>query len=151
MFNILREQMAMISTLAHLHPGLPLFSWDVTMQNLSIDGHVLPMKKFVKSIHDIIERIATLLRQVFRGHDYEDILQFIDSRLDPKDPERWFRDRPQCVAIGTSIFNENDNGFRKYRHRLLKVMSDDPTFFVRVDQELVPKRGKHSSVFSCSC
>ena len=37
LFNILREQMTMISALAYEHPGLPHFSWDVLKQNLSID------------------------------------------------------------------------------------------------------------------
>jgi hypothetical protein len=142
MFNILREQMTMISTLAHLHPGLPIFSWDVTMQNLSIDGRVLSLTKFVDSMHSVIDNISARLHRVFRGHGYDDIMQYIDSRLDPADPERWFRDRPQCVAIGTSIFSEPDNGFQPYRLRLLRSMSDDHAFFIRIEGELVAKAGK---------
>jgi hypothetical protein len=133
--------MTMISTLAHHHPGLPLFSWDALKQNLSVDGHVLPMNKFINSVHTVIDQIFTLIQQIFRRSVYSDILQFIDTRLDPQDSERWFRDRPQTFVIGTSIFNETDNGFRSFRFRLLEGMSADTNFFSKLDGELVAKKG----------
>ena len=144
-FNILREQMTMISALAYEHPGLPLFSWDILKQNLSIDGRILPMNKFVKSIHTVITEITNIIQRIFRSSKYQDILDHIDARLDPQDPEQWFRDRPQEYSAGTSVFNDANNGFVVFRYRLLEAIASDTTYFVRLDGQLVAKQGASST------
>jgi hypothetical protein len=136
--------MTMISALAYEHPGLPLFSWDTLKQNLSIDGRILPMNKFIKSIHAVLTEITDIQR-IFRSSKYQDILDHIDARLDPQDPEQWFRDRPQEYSAGTSVFNDANNDFLVFRHRLLEAIASDTTYFVRMDGELVAKQGAPSS------
>ena len=100
------------------------------------------MNKFVKAIHAVIGEITALVECVFRSSEYQDILAHIDTRLDPQNPEQWFRDRPQEYSPGTSVFSDPNNAFQAFRFRLLNVMASDRTFFVRVDGELVAKKGR---------
>jgi hypothetical protein len=146
MFNTLRQQMAMTSALSYAHAFLPLFAWDPTKQNLSIDGQVLPMTKFKRAIHGSIDQLSSLMDQVFGGCRYEDILDRIDSRLDPSSPTLWFRDRPQEFTIGTSVFSNTDNELGQYRHRLLEAMSKDTRYFTYLQGKLHPKPGMYNTL-----
>jgi hypothetical protein len=134
----------MITNLAYNYAGISQFGWDPMNQTLSIHGHPLPMSRFLKSVHDVIDRVSNLVQQVFRGKSYEDILAYIDSRLDPADPLNWFRDHPQNFAIGTSVFNEPNNRFEDYHLTLLDGLLQDDSFFAFDEAgELLPKLGKY--------
>jgi hypothetical protein len=142
MFNRLRENMKSISKLAQEHTGIGRFGWDPSHQTLSFDGVPIPMNLFVKSIHQVIDRLGKLVAQVFRRTSYTDILKYIDTRLDPANSINWFRDRPQQFSIGTSIFNESDNRFERYRHILLSDMVQDDHFFA-YQGKVLPKLGAY--------
>jgi hypothetical protein len=144
-FNTLREQMGTITDLAHKHAGIPQFGWDPLNQTLSIHSHPLPMNRFIKSIHHVIDCVANLIDKLFRRTPYGHILAYIDSRLDPADPLKWFRDHPQNLAVGTSIFNEPNNHLEEYHNALLSGMVEDDFFFGFHNGGLMPKLGMHSS------
>jgi hypothetical protein len=146
MFNTLREQMGMITQLAYNYAGIPQFGWDPMNQTLSIHGHPLPMSRFCDSVHHVIDRVSNLIQQLFRSQSYQDILAYIDSRLDPSNPLKWFRDNPQNYEIGTSVFNEPNNGVEQYRLALLDHLVSSGDFFT-VDEEgkLLPKFGRYFS------
>jgi hypothetical protein len=144
MFNTLRQQMALTSSLSYTHAFLPLFAWDPTRQNLSIDGKVLPMSKFKGAIHGSLQDLPFMMDRIFGGCQYNDILDYMDLRLDPSSPTQWFRDRPQEFAIGTSVFSNCDNELGRYRHRLLDAMSKDPKYFTYLQGKLHSKAGRSS-------
>ena len=142
MFNILRENMTIISTLSYLEPGLPRFSWDHLMQVLSIDGKAIPLKKFYSAIHRSIDDVLSHIKSLFGDCPFDDILEHIDQCLDPTNPEMWFRERPQQNTIGTSLFTEPTNGFELFRTRLVEHMSKGDHYFVRTASGMKPKIGQ---------
>jgi hypothetical protein len=146
MFNTLRQQMAMTSSLSYAHTFLPLFAWDPARKNLSIDGKVLPMSHFKRAIHSTLQDLPSMIDPIFGDCPYKDILDYIDSRLDPSSPIQWFRDRPQEFAIGTSVFSNTDNELGRYRHHLLDAMSKDQRYFTYLQGKLHPKAGKSQTI-----
>ncbi|KAG2740332.1 P-loop containing nucleoside triphosphate hydrolase protein [Suillus brevipes Sb2] len=67
--------------------------------------------------------------ELFRACQWDDILAYIDSRTDPNNPGNWFTDRPQSTDQNTSVFNFKENGWDKYRRRLLEHLARDPRLF----------------------
>ena len=140
MFNILREHITLISAISYQEPGLPRFCWDMTMTVLSIDGYAIPLARIREAIHSTIDAIERDLDALFGSCPYRDILEYIDSRLDP-DPERWFQDRPQDYTYGTSLFNNQHNSLGRYQDRLLTHMASDDQYFTATSAGLSAKRG----------
>jgi hypothetical protein len=112
------------------------------MSILSIDGKAIPLLNFVASVHKSIEIVQGLVGRLFGQCRYEDILQHIDSGLDPDDPNRWFREHPQDNTKGRSIFNDPSNEFQKFRLRLLTHMCGDDNYFVKTDVGIQERPGK---------
>jgi hypothetical protein len=140
-FNTLREAMALISALTYEERGLPRFSWSYDFTVLSIDGRAFPLQRFIALIHGCLHSIDIHLKALFGTCPYGDVLEYIDGRLDPSQPDKWFRDRPQDQTYGTSIFTHEENGFEAYRHRLLQHMTQDPHYFVTANGQTLPKTG----------
>lgn len=140
LFTCLRQKMAFLSTLSYTEPGLPRFGWNPEMTVLSIDGFALPLNKFKDSIESSLLDMKQMMDKLFLKCPWQDILDYIDSRTDPTDPNNWFLDRPQQSDQNTSIFNFHENGLDIYKDRLLGHLADNPVFFTTVNGVLVPQR-----------
>ncbi|KAF8054097.1 hypothetical protein FPV67DRAFT_1683436 [Lyophyllum atratum] len=135
MFNVMRQYMKLLTTVAKQQPGLARFNWDMQKTVLSIDGHAIELKVFYQTIHMTITRVEHLIDTLFRGCPYDDILSFIDFRIDPsaQRTQHWFRDQPLKRDIQFSIFAHEDNGWHKFEHRLLHHLSLDNKLFQTVN------------------
>ncbi|KAH7908979.1 hypothetical protein BJ138DRAFT_1103052 [Hygrophoropsis aurantiaca] len=129
LFTSLRQKMALISSLAHNEHELPRFMWNADYDVLSIDGFPISLPTFRQSIEDTISSINNRVSQLCRGCPVDDLMSHIDSRTNPHAATLWFRDRPQNLAQGASVFNEEGNAFRGFDSRLLKHLSADSAFF----------------------
>ncbi|KAG2345281.1 hypothetical protein BDR05DRAFT_946802 [Suillus weaverae] len=72
-----------------------------------------------------------LLRSLFYGLPWDDILSYINKHTDASDPGR-FADSPQSSDQTTSIFNFKENAWQAYGTCLLHHLVRDPTFFYKV-------------------
>ncbi|KAG1855080.1 hypothetical protein C8R48DRAFT_776481 [Suillus tomentosus] len=133
LFTGLRQKMALLSALSYSEPGLPRFAWNPEMTVVSIDGFPIPLKTFKHSVDLSLDDMKAKMDELFRGCQWDDILHYIDSHTDPNNPGNWFTDSPQSADQKTSVFNFKQNGWDKYRRRLIEHLARDPRFFSRVD------------------
>ncbi|GLB36937.1 hypothetical protein LshimejAT787_0312240 [Lyophyllum shimeji] len=143
LFGVLRSNMELLTTVVKTQPGIARFNWDVNKTVLTIDDFPIQLNMFYNSINDTLDRVAGLIKQLFRGCAYDDILSFIDFRLDPH-PMRtrdWFRDEPLKQTIKFSIFSHPQNGWEKFEHRLLSQLSRDGELLQRINGSLKSRPG----------
>ena len=142
LFNTLREQISLTSSIAYEEPGLPRFSWDPSMRYLSIDGKAIALMDFYNAIHTVVRQVEAKVGEIFGECEYEDIMKHIDAGLDLSRPSKqWFRESPQTYTRGTSVFNNSFNGFDKFRMRLVEHMAKDDRFFYTMNEETCAKVG----------
>jgi hypothetical protein len=134
--------MALLSALSYSEPGLPRFGWNAEMTVVSIDGFPIPLKTFRESVDSSLHDMKAKMDELFLGCQWDDILHYIDSRTDANNPGNWFTDRPQSADQNTSVFNFKENGWDKYRQRLLEHLARDPRFFSRVNGKYEVNAGK---------
>lgn len=136
--------MLRLTVIAKAQPGLPRFNWDATKSALSIDGSSILLKDFYEGVFSTIFRVESLINKLFRGCKYQDILEYIDKRLDPspKNAHNWFKDDTQNEDIQFSIFKLLDNGWDQYERRLLRHVSKDPSLFQTIRGTIKGRAGK---------
>jgi hypothetical protein len=142
LFTGLRQKMALISSLSYSEPGIPRFMWNVSKTVLTVDGFAIQLSTLYHLLRSSIDSMETMIRHVFRGCEFEDILAYIDSRMDPLLPDKWFRDSPQESKQGTSIFSYQSNNLNRFSFRLLEHLAKDPDFFLRFDGQTTVHRGE---------
>ncbi|KAK0493018.1 hypothetical protein EDD18DRAFT_1108610 [Armillaria luteobubalina] len=136
LFHSLKGSHAFYTTLAKNEPGYARFSWDFDYKVLSVDGFPVLMSDFADSISGCLEMLHTGIRRLFRGCDYEDILDHISARLDPDNPRMWLQDDPLNSDYGESVITNPVNGFKAFgpnkedlTMRLLSHLSNSADLF----------------------
>ncbi|KAG1744239.1 hypothetical protein EDB19DRAFT_1827120 [Suillus lakei] len=79
----------------------------------------LPLKKFKASVESSIVDMKEMMDSLFRGCEWQDILEYIDTHTDPTDSDKWFLDRPQQLDQNTSIFTFQENSLIMFTPFLL--------------------------------
>lgn len=131
LFNTLREQTALISSLALKEPGIPRYLWSTDYRVLSIDGFALPVTTIVSGIHAILSQTEAALDKVTRGCPLHDFWEQIDKALDLDQPRQWFMDKSRETTTGYSFITDPANDLVKYEDRLLRhLLSEDRDDFV---------------------
>lgn len=130
MFSLLRYNMTLTTRLAKAEPGLPRFSWNNERTVITIDCTAVPLKDIRKMIHSQIARMGVLVKALFRGCNYEDILSKIDDKLHPDHVKDWFVDNPQNRTIGFSFLSLPANGLIEFKDRLTQHLLRDEDLFV---------------------
>ncbi|KAK7434938.1 hypothetical protein VKT23_009679 [Stygiomarasmius scandens] len=137
-FTKMRENMRRFTALVYAEPGISRFTWDATGEVVTIGGFPLSAKRLFVSWKDQVGDLVLLVDDLFRGCEYSDILEYIDSRSDP-DPEKsstWFRDSTSNTDVNFSVFSEKGNKLERFRGRLLGFLAEDRQFFKRVNGKL---------------
>ncbi|KAG6877227.1 hypothetical protein C0992_010569 [Termitomyces sp. T32_za158] len=134
MFNSLRQSMLHLTVIAKAQPGIARFNWNTTRTCLSIDGFPIVLKQLYEGLDSTILRVESLLEQLFRGCSFQDILKYIDSRIDPSADraEHWFKDDPKNEDIQFSVFSMQENNLKQFEHRLLRHLSKDTKLFQQI-------------------
>ncbi|KAK0197710.1 hypothetical protein F5146DRAFT_1130570 [Armillaria mellea] len=114
LFHSLKQSHAFYTTLSKNEPGYPRFGWDLEYKVLSMDGYPILMKDFAESLSGCLETLSMRINRLFRGCDYEDILEHISARLDPNNPKMWLQDDPLNSDYGESVITNPVNGFRAF-------------------------------------
>lgn len=111
------------------------------MSVLSVDGFPLTIDRIQKSMGCIKEEMEEIIERLTLSIDFSDVLQYIDSRMDPLKPEMWFIDRPREDLPGTSIVSQDPCGLSKFSRRLFEKMAQEGPYFTM----------SHGSVVPCAC
>lgn len=125
-FNSLRQVMHLASHIAYGTSGLPQVEWlDDDYQKASINGKAVTFEDIKKFVFDRLEAAKiTLEREVLFGHTFEELGYKCGNIRDP------LRHR----KIGYSFIESRENGFVKFKNKLLEVLLEDPLvrpFFIR--------------------
>ncbi|KAJ3780013.1 hypothetical protein GGU10DRAFT_381340, partial [Lentinula aff. detonsa] len=143
LFTTLRQNMNLFKALARSQQGLPRFNWNIERTIVSIDGFPITVSSFIDGIHGSLKTVTSQIDRLFRGCPYQDVLATIDAAMVPNQIGQlnWFRDRPTKGDIRYSFFEEEENGLKELRPRLLQHLIQDPELFATIDGRLVPKKG----------
>ncbi|KAJ3979088.1 hypothetical protein F5890DRAFT_1559208 [Lentinula detonsa] len=143
LFTTLRQNMNLFKALSHNQQGLPRFNWNIERTIVSIDGFPITVSSFIDGIHGSLKTVTSQIERLFRGCPYQDVLAAIDAATIPNHigQPNWFRDRPTNTDIRYSFFEEDENGLKELRPRLLQHLIQDPELFATIDGRLVPKKG----------
>ncbi|KAK0197635.1 hypothetical protein F5146DRAFT_1130495 [Armillaria mellea] len=114
LFHSLKQSHAFYTALTKNEPGYPRFMWDLEYKVLSVDGEPILLKDFAESISGCLETLSMRINRLFRGCDYEDILEHISAHLDPNNPKMWLQDDPLNNDYGESVITNPVNGFRAF-------------------------------------
>ncbi|KIK52458.1 hypothetical protein GYMLUDRAFT_965934 [Collybiopsis luxurians FD-317 M1] len=141
-FATMRENIKHFTSVVMRQPGLPRFTWDVNYEVISIDGNPLGWKTIVSSWQECLAMLQSSVDKVFRGCQYDHILDFIDSKLMPDSPDKWFRDSRTNSKVGYSFITDPTNGLQVYRNVLLRHLLHDPSLFAVVNGRVYAKAGR---------
>ncbi|KAK0475973.1 hypothetical protein EDD18DRAFT_1366707 [Armillaria luteobubalina] len=114
LFHSLKQSHAFYTTLTKNEPGFARFNWDLDYKVLSVDGHPVLMTDFADSITGCVDTLQMRIHRLFRGCDYQDILDHISARLDPSNPRMWLQDDPLNSEYGESLITNTANGFKAF-------------------------------------
>ncbi|KAK1216765.1 hypothetical protein PQX77_020604, partial [Marasmius sp. AFHP31] len=130
-FTSLRLHLKQLRDLAFKQPAISRFQWNQGKSTLSIDGQPVSILEFFTSLKDTIKEVKNLIGDIFGDCPSEDILKIINSRTIPTKAgeQRWYTDKIAEAKPGYSMFEEEKNGFKKFRGQLMTAMACNPRFF----------------------
>jgi hypothetical protein len=144
MFNSLRQSMHFLSALAYNQQGLSRFTWSFDRHTLSMNGFPIHIPTYIQNLTRTLSTLTGQIGTLFRGCPFVDILEHLDSRLIPDQSgcSFWLREDINNEESGYSLFEEEFNGLKKLRSRLLDHLVNHSKLFDKVDGELVLNRGQ---------
>src|SRR5579871_3317340 len=125
-FYSLRQVMHLASGIAYNSPGLPQVQWlDDDYKKASINGKVVTFENIESFVHERLESAESILcRDILFGHDFKEFGYSCSKVVDV------LRQR----KVGYSFIDSLDNGFVKFKDKLLETLMNDPlvsSFFVK--------------------
>lgn len=144
MFNTLRQYTTLLTTIAKAQPGIPRFNWNSDYTAFSIDGFSISLDTFHQGLTNKIKQVEKLIENLFRGCEYQDILDYIDSRLDPSIDciKDWYADEPLNDTKLFSLFSILSNSWEPFKMRLLHHLTKDTQLFQFIEGSFQPCSGK---------
>src|SRR5579871_609795 len=117
-FNSLRQVMHLASGITYNSPSLPQVQWlDDDYTKASINGKVVTFENIKSFVHERLESAESMLkRDILFGHDFKEFGYSCSKVVDV------LRQR----KVGYSFVDSMDNGFVKFKHKLLEVLLKDP-------------------------
>jgi len=117
-FNSLRQVMHLASGIAYSSPGLPQVQWlDDDYKKASINGKVVTFENIKSFVHERLESAESMLkRDILFGHDFKEFGYSCSKVVDVLRQHK----------VGYSFVDSMDNGFVKFKHKLLEVLIKDP-------------------------
>ncbi|KAJ3980227.1 hypothetical protein F5890DRAFT_1477902 [Lentinula detonsa] len=142
LFNSLRQSMHFLTALAFREQGLSRFNWSFDRQTLSMNGFPIHIPTYIQNLTQTLSTLTGQITTVFRGCPFLDILEYLDSRMIPDDLGRpsWLHEEINNDTFGYSLFAEESNGLKVFRHRLLDHLVNRSPLFGKSSGKLVAKR-----------
>ncbi|KIK52403.1 hypothetical protein GYMLUDRAFT_967365 [Collybiopsis luxurians FD-317 M1] len=144
-FNSLRQNMHFLSTIAFNEQGVSRFVWSHDRKILGVDGFPIHIPSFVEALTSTVSVVTEQIAKLFRGCNFLDILDRIDQSMVPDETgrPRWFMDKINCDDMRYSFLEEDGNGLREFRPRLIRYLVNHSKLFKRAGGRLILDR-KHS-------
>lgn len=142
LFNSLRQTMHYLSALSIAQQGLSRFMWSRDRRTLSMDGFPVYIPSFIEKVASVLSSVTHKVERLFRGCEYLDILEHIHRSMvpDKSGRPRWFVDGINEKKHLYSFLEEEQNGFKDFRPRLLIHLSQRSELFSSVNGKLVVLR-----------
>lgn len=148
-FTTLREEMHLLSAIAHSETRLPCLLWNHDRTVLQVDGSPLIIGAIRHMASSLLDRARNIITSLCEGVDMSAYDECLKSRLDPHNPTLWPKDPLRETAHGYSFIQDPNNPFLAFRDVLLKNFHDDSDIFdkyhVRVESKVVFKQGQSDS------
>ncbi|KAG2111477.1 hypothetical protein DEU56DRAFT_919982 [Suillus clintonianus] len=128
-FTTLREEMHLLSSIAHSETRLPCLLWNTERTVLQVDGSPLIISAIRDMVHSLISRANTLIVSLCEGVDMKDFDQCLKTHLDPLEPGKWPKDPLRNNTPGYSFIQDPQNPFKAFQALLLQRFYDTPEIF----------------------
>ena len=117
-FNSIRQVLHPASAVAYGTSGMPQIEWlDDDHIKASINGKVVELDDISKFVLDRVEAAKIVLeKEILLGHDFEDF-GYTSAKI---------VDVLRNTQIGYSFIDSGDNGFVKFKDKLMETMLNDP-------------------------
>jgi len=117
-FNSIRQVLHLASAIAYGMSGMPQIEWlDDDHIKASINGKAVELDDISKFVLDRVEAAKIVLeKEILLGHDFEDF-GYTSAKI---------VDVLRNTQIGYSFIDSGDNGFVKFKDKLMETMLNDP-------------------------
>ncbi|KIK52390.1 hypothetical protein GYMLUDRAFT_967273 [Collybiopsis luxurians FD-317 M1] len=142
--------MHLLSSMDMNQRGISRLSWSTDRHTLSIDGFPVHIPSFIRNLAKTLSTVTDQVTKLFRNCPFQDILTHIDQAMIPDSSSRprWFIDRMSSSRPGYSFLEEEENGFKKFRPRLLQFLVQNSEIFIQIEGKLVLNRKRADEWFS---
>jgi superfamily II DNA helicase RecQ len=117
-FNSIRQVLHLASAIAYGTSGMPQIEWlDDDHIKASINGKAVELDDISKFAIDRVEAAKTVLeKEILLGHDFEEF-GYTSAKI---------TDVLRNTKIGYSFIDSGDNGFMKFKNKLMETLLNDP-------------------------
>ncbi|KAG2136422.1 hypothetical protein DEU56DRAFT_756330 [Suillus clintonianus] len=138
-FTTLREEMHLLSAMAHSETRLPSLLWNEDHTVLQVDGSPFIVASLRDMIRAQLARANELLESLCEGLDMKDYDACLKKHLDPKNATHWPRDPLRKQTDGYSFLSDTDNPFRAFQSDLMKQIVETPDIFEKYHQASIAR------------
>ncbi|KAG1763536.1 hypothetical protein EDD22DRAFT_952264 [Suillus occidentalis] len=116
---MLREEMHMLSAMAHSETQLPCLLWNNDHSVLQVDGSPLVISHIRDMVKALLARADQLILSLCEGTNMTAFDTCIKDSINVKDPSRWPKDPLRNQTPGYSFLTDPDNPFYVLQSSLL--------------------------------
>ncbi|KAG1863906.1 hypothetical protein F4604DRAFT_1929027 [Suillus subluteus] len=128
-FTTLREEMHLLSALAHSETRMPCLLWNDNHTVLQVDGSPLAISLIRDMVKALLHRADQLLLSLCEGIDMSSYDECLNKHLNPKDPSLWPKDPLRKQSDKYSFLNDENNPFMALQSLLLTKFFDNEDVF----------------------
>ncbi|KAG1722151.1 hypothetical protein EDB19DRAFT_1835138 [Suillus lakei] len=125
-FTMLREEMHLLSSIAHSETRLPCLLWNAEHMVLQVDGSPLIISAIRDMVNLLMHHTNALIMLLCEGVDMADFNQCLKTHLDPKEPCKWPKDPLHNNTPSYSFIQDPDDPFKAFQDHLLQSFYDEP-------------------------
>ncbi|KAG2038742.1 hypothetical protein BDR03DRAFT_1009494 [Suillus americanus] len=128
-FTTLREEMHLLSALAHSETHMPCLLWNDDHTVLQVDGSPLTISLIRDMVKALLSRANQLLASLCEGVDMTGYDECLKTHLNPRDPSQWPKDPLRKQSDKYSFLTDENNPFLALQSVLLsKFFSTEHIF-----------------------
>ncbi|KAG0694309.1 hypothetical protein DFH29DRAFT_1006446 [Suillus ampliporus] len=118
-FTTLREEMHLLSALAHSETRMPCLLWNDNHTVLQVDGSPLIISLIRDMVKALLARANQLVLSLCEGVDMSNYDDCLKKHLNPKDPSQWPKDPLRKQSDKYSFLIDETNPFCAFQEQLL--------------------------------
>lgn len=121
-------------------PMIARFSWDHSYKVISLDGWPIPIQTLLESWKTCLADLSISVHKLFRGFDFQSILDLIDSKTIPipEEAPNWLSDSRMQYDYLYSFLEEDRNQLKPFRAGFLKYLLKDRSLFNQANGQIYP-------------